>query len=40
VVLPAPLLAAILLCAAGVVVMGVYPEPWVRAALDAAAALF
>jgi NADH-quinone oxidoreductase subunit N len=40
VALSAPLLAAILFCAAGVVVMGVYPEPWVRAALNAAAALF
>jgi NADH-quinone oxidoreductase subunit N len=34
--LPAPLLLAILACAVGVVVMGVYPEPWVRMALNAA----
>ena len=40
VALPGPLLAAILFCAVGVVVMGLYPEPWVRAALDAAAGLF
>ena len=40
VVLAAPLLLAILLCAVGVVVMGVYPEPWVRMALNAAAGLF
>jgi NADH-quinone oxidoreductase subunit N len=38
--LAAPLLAAILFCALGVVVMGVYPEPWVQAALRAAAPLF
>lgn len=35
-----PLLAAILLCAIGVVLMGVYPEPWVKAALGAVAGLF
>jgi len=35
-----PLFVAILFCAAGVVVMGVYPEPWVQAALAAAAPLF
>jgi NADH-quinone oxidoreductase subunit N len=30
-----PLLVAILFCAVGTVVMGVYPEPWVQAALRA-----
>lgn len=35
-----PLLLAILFCALGVVVMGIYPEPWVKAALNAAAGLF
>jgi NADH-quinone oxidoreductase subunit N len=40
VTLAAPLLAAILVCAIGVVVMGVYPEPWVRMALQATADLF
>jgi NADH-quinone oxidoreductase subunit N len=39
VVLPGPLLIAILLCAAGTVVMGLYPEPWVKAALAATAGL-
>jgi NADH-quinone oxidoreductase subunit N len=38
--LAAPLFVAILFCAAGVVVMGLYPEPWVKAALQAAAPLF
>jgi NADH-quinone oxidoreductase subunit N len=38
--LAAPLLLAILICAVGTVVMGLYPEPWVRAALEAAAPLF
>ena len=38
--LAAPLLIAILLCAVGTVAMGLYPEPWVRAALDATAGLF
>jgi NADH-quinone oxidoreductase subunit N len=38
--LGAPLLVAILFCAAGVVVMGLYPEPWVRSALAASAGLF
>jgi NADH-quinone oxidoreductase subunit N len=38
--LTAPLFVAILVCAIGVVVMGIYPEPWVRAALNAAAPLF
>ncbi|HEY2433206.1 MAG TPA: NADH-quinone oxidoreductase subunit N [Vicinamibacterales bacterium] len=38
--LAAPLFAAILFCAIGVVIMGAYPEPWVSAALRAAAPLF
>jgi NADH-quinone oxidoreductase subunit N len=38
--LAAPLFVAILFCAIGVVVMGLYPEPWVQAALKAAAPLF
>ena len=38
--LAAPLWLAILICAVGVVVMGLYPEPWVQAALRAAAPLF
>lgn len=38
--LAAPLFVAILFCALGVVVMGLYPEPWVQAALRAAAPLF
>ena len=37
--LGAPLLIAILVCAIGTVVMGLYPEPWVRASLAAAAQL-
>jgi NADH-quinone oxidoreductase subunit N len=37
---PAPLLAAIILCAVGVIVMGAYPAPWVDAAMQAAAILF
>jgi NADH:ubiquinone oxidoreductase subunit 2 (subunit N) len=40
VVIAPALLVAILLCAVGVVVMGVYPEPWVRAVMDAANGLF
>jgi len=40
VVLAVPLFLAILFCAVGVVVMGVYPEPWVKAALAATAGLF
>ncbi len=40
VTLAPPLLLAILLCAVGVVVMGLYPEPWVKAALNATASLF
>src|SRR5260221_7097349 len=39
-VLAAPLLVAILVCAAGVVVMGLYPGPWVKAGLAATAGLF
>lgn len=35
-----PLIVAILICAVGVVVMGAYPEPWVRAVMDAANGLF
>ena len=38
--LAAPLFVAILFCALGVVVMGLYPEPWVQAALRAASPLF
>jgi len=38
--LPAPLFVAILFCVAGVVIMGLYPEPWVQAALRAASPLF
>ena len=40
VAIPPPLFAAILLCAVGTVVMGVYPEPWVRAVIEAAKGLF
>jgi NADH-quinone oxidoreductase subunit N len=40
VVIAAPLMVAILVCAIGVVVMGAYPEPWVRAVMDAANGLF
>jgi len=40
VALTTPLFLAILVCAVGVVVMGLYPEPWVRAALTATAGLF
>ncbi len=40
VALAAPLFVAILFCAIGVVVMGLYPEPWVQAALRAATPLF
>jgi NADH-quinone oxidoreductase subunit N len=35
-----PVFLAILFCAVGVVVMGLYPEPWVKAALHATARLF
>jgi len=38
--LSTPLFVAILFCAAGVVVMGLYPEPWVQAAMKAAAQIF
>ena len=38
--LSVPLFLAILFCAVGVVVMGLYPEPWVQAALRAASPLF
>jgi len=37
---PGPLKAAIFVCAVGVIAMGVYPEPWVRAAVRIAATLF
>ncbi|MEI6245738.1 MAG: NADH-quinone oxidoreductase subunit N [Acidobacteriota bacterium] len=40
VAIAAPLMVAILICAIGVVVMGAYPEPWVRAVMDAANGLF
>lgn len=40
VVVPTPLFLAILICAIGTVVMGVYPEPWVRSVMDAARGLF
>lgn len=36
---PTPLLLAILICAIGTVVMGMYPEPWVRNVMDAARGL-
>jgi NADH-quinone oxidoreductase subunit N len=39
-VLAGPVFVAILFCAVGVVVMGLYPEPWVKAALAATAGLF
>jgi NADH-quinone oxidoreductase subunit N len=37
---PGVLRAAILVCAAGVVIMGVYPGPWIQAAIRIAATLF
>jgi NADH-quinone oxidoreductase subunit N len=37
---PGVLKVAIFVCAAGVIVMGVYPEPWVSAAMRVAATLF
>lgn len=40
VAVPGPLLLAILLCAAGTVVMGLYPEPWVQDVMRAARGLF
>ena len=35
-----PLIVAILICALGTVLMGAYPEPWVRAVMDAANSIF
>jgi NADH:ubiquinone oxidoreductase subunit 2 (subunit N) len=40
VVVPTPLFLAILICVIGTVVMGLYPEPWVRNVMDAARGLF
>lgn len=40
VAVPMPLLLAILVCAVGTVVMGMYPEPWVQAVMEAAKGLF
>jgi NADH:ubiquinone oxidoreductase subunit 2 (subunit N) len=40
VVVPTPLFLAILICAIGTVLMGVYPEPWVRSVMEAARGLF
>jgi len=37
---PAPLMVAIVGCIAGIIVMGVYPEPWVRAFMKVAMTLF
>jgi NADH-quinone oxidoreductase subunit N len=37
---PVPLALAILVCAAGILVMGIYPKPWVMSALRVAATLF
>jgi NADH-quinone oxidoreductase subunit N len=37
---PTPLFLAILICAIGTVVMGLYPEPWVRNVMEAARGLF
>jgi NADH-quinone oxidoreductase subunit N len=37
---PGPLLIAIVGCVAGILIMGVYPGPWVRACLRVAATLF
>jgi len=37
---PAPLVVAIVGCIAGIIVMGVYPEPWVRAFMKVAMTLF
>jgi NADH-quinone oxidoreductase subunit N len=37
---PGPLMVAILACVAGIIVMGVYPEPWVRAFTQVAMTLF
>ena len=40
VAVPMPLLLALLVCAVGTVVMGMYPEPWVQAVMAAAKGLF
>ena len=40
VVVPTPLFLAILICATFTVVMGMYPEPWVRSVMEAARGLF
>ncbi len=40
VVVPTPLFIAILICAIGTVVMGIYPEPWVRGVMEAVRGLF
>jgi NADH-quinone oxidoreductase subunit N len=40
VAVPTPLFLAILICAIGTVVMGVYPEPWVQSVMAAAKGLF
>jgi NADH-quinone oxidoreductase subunit N len=40
VILAGPVFVAILVCVVGVVGMGLYPEPWVKAALQATAGLF
>jgi hypothetical protein len=37
---PGPLIIAIAACVAGIIVMGVYPEPWVRACARVAMTLF
>jgi NADH-quinone oxidoreductase subunit N len=37
---PTPLFLAILICAIGTVVMGIYPEPWVQSVMAAARGLF
>jgi NADH-quinone oxidoreductase subunit N len=37
---PGVLIAAITVCMVGVIAMGVYPEPWVQAAMRVAATLF
>ncbi len=37
---PGPLMVAIIGCVAGIIVMGVYPEPWVRACMRVAMTLF
>ena len=39
-VIAPPLTVAILFCAIGTVVMGAYPEPWVRAVMNAVAGMF